>query len=74
VSHSWATQMRPGYAWRRAPLAAAVLTASGALGVELLMQIPFLGPSLLQAVYGAFAVGLGGLALRARRAGWWHVR
>lgn len=61
-------------AWRRAPVApAAVLVASGALAVELLVQIPFLGPSLLQAFFGAFAVGLAGLALRARRAGWWHT-
>lgn len=62
-------------AWRRASLApAAVLLACGTLAVELLVQIPFIGASLLQAVFGSFAVGLALLALRARRAGWWHTR
>lgn len=60
-------------AWRRAPLApAVVLVASGTLAVELVVQIPFIGPNVLQAVFGGFAVGLAGLALDARRAGWWH--
>jgi hypothetical protein len=61
-------------AWRRAPLApAVVLVASGTLALELAVQIPFIGPSALQAVFGAFAVGLAGLALDARRLGWWHT-
>ena len=61
-------------AWRRAPVApAAVLVASGTLAVELVVQIPFIGPSALQAVFGTFAVGLAGLALDARRQGWWHT-
>ncbi|MGV8965879.1 MAG: hypothetical protein ACOH2F_06330 [Cellulomonas sp.] len=61
-------------AWRRAPLApAAVLVASGTLAVELVVQIPFIGPSALQAVFGGFAAGLAGLAVDARRAGWWHT-
>ncbi|QTE27985.1 hypothetical protein [Pengzhenrongella sicca] len=58
-------------AWRRAPLApTAVLAASGLLALELGVQIPFVGPSVLQAVFGAVAVGLGGLAVHARRTGW----
>jgi hypothetical protein len=58
-------------AWQRSPRApVAVLVASGLLGVELLVQIPFVGPSALQAVFGTVAVGMGGLALRARRRGW----
>lgn len=58
-------------AWRRSPTApTAVLIASGLLGVELLVQIPFVGPSALQAVLGTAAVGLGGLAFHARRHGW----
>ena len=61
-------------AWRRAPLApAAVLVASGTLAVELVVQIPFVGPSALQAVFGTVAVGLAGLAVDARRGGWWHT-
>ncbi|RYV52926.1 hypothetical protein [Pengzhenrongella frigida] len=59
-------------AWRRAPLAPpAVLVASGTLALELVVQIPFIGTNVLQAVFGAFAGGLAGLALDARRAGWW---
>jgi len=58
-------------AWRRSPIApTAVLIASGLLGVELLVQIPFVGPSALQAVMGSAAVGLGGLAIYAGRHGW----
>lgn len=52
----------------RAP--AAVLLAAAALAVELLVQIPFVGPSLLQAVLGCVAVGSVALALDARRRGW----
>jgi hypothetical protein len=58
-------------AWRRSPRAPeAVLAASGLLAAELIVQIPFVGPSALQAVLGTVAVGLGGLALHARRSGW----
>jgi hypothetical protein len=59
-------------AWRRSPLAPpVVLLASATLGLELLVQIPFLGPSVLQAVFGTIAIAMAALALRARRAGWW---
>jgi len=59
-------------AWRRSPLAPpVVLLASGTLALELLVQIPFLGPSLLQAVFGGIAIAMAALALRARRVGWW---
>jgi len=57
--------------WHRsthAPVAVAV--ASAALAVELAVQVPFVGPSALQVVFGAAAVTLGGLAYRARRSGW----
>jgi hypothetical protein len=57
-------------AWRRSPAApTAVLVASLLLVVELVVQIPFVGPSLLQAVFGTVAVVLAGLALVARP-GW----
>ena len=60
-------------AWRHSPWApAAVLVASAALALELLVQIPFIGPSPLQAVFGTLAIILAVLALRARAAGWWH--
>jgi len=59
-------------AWRRSPWAPpVVLLASVTLALELLVQIPFLGPSLLQAVFGTIAVVMAALALRARRVGWW---
>jgi hypothetical protein len=48
----------------------AVLASSALLGVELLVQIPFVGPSALQAVFGTVAVGLAGVGLYARRTGW----
>jgi hypothetical protein len=50
----------------------AVLAASGGLVVELAVQIPFLGFSAFQPVFGVIAVVLGVLALLARDAGWWH--
>jgi hypothetical protein len=54
-------------AWRRSPAApSAVLVASALLAVELLVQIPSVGPSVLQAVMGTVAVVLAGLALAAR--------
>jgi hypothetical protein len=58
-------------AYRRSDRApAAVLVANGLLAVELLVQMPFLGLSPLQAIYGAPAAGLAALALRARTSGW----
>ena len=54
--------------WHRTP--DAVLVASGLLLVEVLVQIPFVGPSVLQAVMGGLALLLAGLALVARRRGW----
>ena len=47
-----------------------VLLASATLALELLVQIPFLGPSLLQAVFGTVAITMAALALQARRTGW----
>jgi hypothetical protein len=59
-------------AWRRAAYAPpVVLLASATLALELLVQIPFLGPSLLQAVFGTIAVAMAILADQARRSGWW---
>ena len=59
-------------AWRGSAYAPpVVLFASATLALELLVQIPFLGPSLLQAVFGTIAVGMAILAHRARRSGWW---
>jgi hypothetical protein len=55
----------------RSPLApAAVLLAAAALALELLVQIPFLGLSVLQAVLGAVAVATAALGLDARHRGW----
>lgn len=62
-------------AWRRSDWApAAVLVASATLALELLAQIPFLGPSWLQAVFGMVAISMTALAVRAKRAGWWPSR
>ena len=59
-------------AWRRSAYAPpVVLLASATLALELLVQIPFLGPSLLQAVFGTIAIAMAILAHRARRSGWW---
>jgi hypothetical protein len=56
---------------RRSPSApTAVLVASGLLATELAVQVPFVGPSSLQAVFGSVSAGLAGLAVRARRHGW----
>ncbi len=56
---------------RRAPNApVAVLVASALLATELVVQVPFIGPSALQAVFGSAAIALGALALHARRRGW----
>jgi hypothetical protein len=58
-------------AWRRSAHApAAVLVASTALVTELVVQIPFVGPSVLQIVFGTAAVALATLGWRARTAGW----
>ena len=54
--------------WPRTP--DVVLVASALLLVEVLVQVPFVGPSVLQAVMGGFAVLLGALAWTARRHGW----
>lgn len=54
-------------AWRRSSRApTAVMVASGLLLVELVVQIPFVGPSMLQAVMGTAAVGLAVVAGKAR--------
>jgi hypothetical protein len=58
-------------AWRRSLHApAAALVASAALGVELAVQVPFVGFDALQVVFGAVALLLAGLAADARRQGW----
>jgi hypothetical protein len=59
-------------AWRRSLWApAVVLLASASLAIELLVQIPFLGFSMLQLIFGAVAIGMAVVGLLARRAGWW---
>jgi hypothetical protein len=59
-------------AWRRSVWAVpAVLLARALLAIELLVQIPFLGLSILQAIFGAVAVGMAAMGLLTRRAGWW---
>ena len=55
--------------WPRTPVV--VLAASGLLLVEVVVQIPFVGPSVLQAVFGGVAVTMGSLALVAHRSGRW---
>jgi tellurite resistance protein TehA-like permease len=58
-------------AWRRSAWApAAVLLANALLVIELLVQIPFLGFSILQLIFGAVAIGMAVVAILARRAGW----
>ena len=62
-------------AWRGSPhTPTAVLVASATLAIELLVQIPFLGPSPFQAVFGGIAVTMAGLALLARRAAGWAAK
>jgi hypothetical protein len=59
-------------AFRRSTWApVAVLAASALLATELLFQIPFLGFSVLQLIFGTVAIGLAVVAFLARRAGWW---
>lgn len=61
-------------AWRRSVWApAAVLLASALLAAELLVQIPFLGFSMLQLIFGAVAIGMAVVGLLARGTGWWPV-
>jgi hypothetical protein len=58
-------------AWRRSAWApAAVLLASALLVIELLVQIPFLGFSILQLIFGAVAIGMAVVAILAHRSGW----
>ena len=58
-------------AWRRSPHApTAVIASSILLGLELAVQIPFVGRSRLQAAFGAVALGLAAGGVYARRAGW----
>jgi hypothetical protein len=62
-------------AWRRSAWAPpAVLLASALLATELLVQIPFLGFSALQLIFGAVAMGMAVVGLLARRGGWWPRR
>jgi hypothetical protein len=62
-------------AWRRSPWApAGVLLASALLAIELLVQIPFLGFSVLQLIFGTVALGMAVVGLLARKAGWWPDR
>jgi hypothetical protein len=59
-------------AWRRSSWApVAVLVASALLATELLIQIPFLGFSVLQLIFGTVAIGMAAVAFSARKAGWW---
>jgi len=59
-------------AWRgSARTPSAVLAACALLAVELVVQVPFVGPSVLQAVMGTLALAMGALALQARRGGRW---
>jgi hypothetical protein len=62
-------------AWQRSPWApAVVLLASASLAMELLVQIPFLGLSVLQLIFGTVAIGMAVVGLLARKAGWWPRR
>jgi hypothetical protein len=61
--------------WRHSAWAPpAVLAASGLLAIELGVQIPILGFSILQLIFGIVAIGMAVVALLARRAGWWPRR
>jgi len=51
----------------------AALLASALLAIELVVQIPFLGLSILQVIFGGVAVGMAVVSLLARRAGWRHA-
>ena len=57
--------------YRRARLApVAVLVAAATMLLEVVVQIPFIGSSWLQLVFGGLAVVLGALGLHARHRGW----
>jgi hypothetical protein len=57
-------------AWRRSRrLGTAAVVAGLLLGFELVVQVPFVGPSMLQAFMGTVAGLLVGLGLLSRRAG-----
>ncbi len=58
--------------WEPTPVV--VLVASGLLLVEVTVQIPFVGPSVLQAAFGAVAVTMGALAYGAHRSGRWRAK
>lgn len=55
--------------WRPTPTV--VMTASGLLLLEVTIQIPFIGPSILQGVFGTVAVTMASLAVVAHRSGLW---
>ena len=57
---------------RRPHTPAVVIGASGLLLVEVTVQIPFVGPSVLQAVFGGVALTMGALAVAAHRSGLWR--
>jgi hypothetical protein len=56
--------------WPRTP--EIVLAASALLLLEVVVQIPFVGPSMLQLVMGLIAVVVGVLAWHARTTGAWQ--
>jgi hypothetical protein len=59
-------------AWRRAAgTPATVLTASAALGVELVVQLPFVGASWFQPAFGVIAIWMAASAARARLSQTW---
>ena len=58
-------------AWRRSVWTAPAVLLASLLAIELLVQLPFLGPSTLQLIFGAVAIGMAIVGLLARRAGWW---
>lgn len=58
-------------AWRRSPATPRMVMVSAiALGVELVVQIPFVGFSPLQVVMGAVAVGMALIGWKVARTGW----
>jgi len=61
---AWLSYRRSRYA------PSAVFIAACTMAVEVAVQIPFIGPSWLQAVFGGLAAVLAVLAARARRRGW----
>ena len=58
-------------AWERSSLApTAALWSSALLTIELLVQIPFVGPSALQAALGIAGAGIAATAIKSRKQGW----